>query len=150
MVQSYRQDARPPKKLTKVLPERSSTEQRIVPQSKERFQSHLTAKHLEVSNAIQSLRPHGGRIKLFLSNWEKITSDKFILSLMMGCKIEFTQLMPFQLRKPRPTIRSTHSVSMENQIRDFLERGIIKVSDHEEGEWANSGVAKHHGSLVTQ
>ena len=56
----------------------------------------------------------------------------------MGCKIEFTQLMPFQLRKPRPAIRSTHSVTMKNQIRDFLERGIIKVSDHEEGKFISN------------
>ena len=56
----------------------------------------------------------------------------------MGCKIEFTQLVPFHLRKPRPTIRSTHSETMENQITDFLERGIIMVSDHEEGEFISN------------
>ena len=33
---------------------------------------------------------------------------------------------------------SPHSETMENQITDFLERGIIMVSDHEEGEFISN------------
>ena len=55
--------------------------------------------YLKVSNAeIKALLPEipvGGRLRFFLSHWEKITDDQWVLSVIKeGYKIEFNQIPP--------------------------------------------------------
>ena len=41
----------------------------------------------------------GGRIKNFIATWQEITSDKTILSVVLGYKLEFYWLQPIQIGK---------------------------------------------------
>ena len=79
----------------------------------------IIAKHPEI--------PVGGRLSLFLQEWEKITSDKWVLNtIKTGYKLEFLVKPPFQ------GVKATN-VPLENQdvikqeINSLLEKKAIEV-----------------------
>ena len=83
-------------------------------------------------------RPCGGKIKNFFHNWEKLTHDKFILSMVKGCKIDLSTHMPCQLHIPTTSVRGCHGEAMDVQIKEYLRRGIIIHCNHEEGEYIST------------
>ena len=79
-----------------------------------------------------------GRIRFFLEQWKELTSDSTILSAVTGYKIEFF-VTPVQLRQPHPiTMAPSESQNVDIQIEKFLNKGIIVVSCHEEGEFISN------------
>ena len=73
-----------------------------------------------------------GRIKNFISTWQEITSDKTILSVVLGYKLEFYGLQPIQIGKIRPTVLNSEAeASSDQQIQNFLSRDILVESHHE-------------------
>ena len=67
----------------------------------------------------------GGRIKNFIATWQEIISDKTILSVVLGYKLEFYGLQPIQIGKIRPTVLNTEAEAA-------LEQQIILVESHHE------------------
>ena len=78
----------------------------------------------------------GRRIKNFLAKWQDITSDRTILSIVQGYKLEFYDIQPVQLGRVRPTILNTEATTaLAQQIQNYLSRGIIIESQHESTEF---------------
>ena len=64
------------------------------------------------------------------------TSDKTILSVVLGYKLEFYGLQPIQIGKIRPTVLNIEAeAALEQQIQDFLSRDILVESHHEATEF---------------
>ena len=66
----------------------------------------------------------GGRIKSFIATWQEITSDKTILLVVLGYKLEFYGLQPIQIGEIRPTVLNTEAeAALEQQIQKFFITG---------------------------
>ncbi len=61
-----------------------------------------------------------GRLKHFLPNWERITQDPWILQVVKGYPIDFSET-PVQVHPPKPMI-----VSVENQV--LIETKVQKLA----------------------
>ena len=71
-----------------------------------------------------------GATRDHLSQWAKLTSDKFILSAVAGSTIEFDHL-PTQCRLPLPlTFSGAEAGIVDEQIRNFLDLGIVEKTVH--------------------
>lgn len=70
--------------------------------------------------------PVGGRLTHFLQEWEQITQDQWVLSIIKdGYKLEFLQKPPFQGIKK--TVVSTKNLDILNlEINSLLEKGAIE------------------------
>ena len=77
---------------------------------------------------------HGGRIRHFIDNWQKITDNQFILDSVLGVKLDFyeipSQPAVFSEFKFAPDIQ----VKISLEIERFLTLGIIEPSIHEADE----------------
>ena len=61
-----------------------------------------------------------------LAKWQDITSDRTILSIVQGYKLEFYDLQPIKISRVRPIILNTEATpALDQQIQNFLSRGII-------------------------
>ena len=79
-----------------------------------------------------------GRLKQFVSVWQTITSDYFILSSIKGDKIEFVEY-PKQTMIPREyNFDATERVIIDRQIEKFLQTGVIEKTTHCEGEYISN------------
>jgi hypothetical protein len=67
--------------------------------------------------------PIAGRLKHFLPNWESITQDPWILQVVKGYPIDFSET-PVQVHPPKPMI-----VSVENQV--LIETEVQKLASKE-------------------
>ena len=77
--------------------------------------------------------PMAGRLKRFLANWEKITSDSYLLSTIQGYKIEFTNL-PLGVGKVfRQSQRSKDILGVE--LNKLLDKGVIEETLPEPGSF---------------
>ena len=103
--------------------------------------------HLTLSSATQTLQSKGvrniaadaaarglplaGRVQHFLSNWQAITQDVWVLGAIQGYGIEFLQI-PYQQRKP-PQLAFTQEEEecMLAEIQNMLDKQAI--SSMEEG-----------------
>ena len=83
-------------------------------------------------SSLQSV--HGGRIRHFIDNWQKITDNQFILDSVLGVKLDFyeipSQPAVFSEFKFAPDIQ----VKISLEIERFLTLGIIEPSIHEADE----------------
>ena len=79
-----------------------------------------------------------GRQKQFVSVWQTITSDFFILSSITGVKIEFVDY-PKQTMIPREyNFDATEVVINDKQIETFLQTGVIETTTYCEGEYISN------------
>ena len=81
-----------------------------------------------------------GRLRHCIDNWQKITSDKTILSDVYGVNLQFKNgQVPCQPRVP-PQIRfnEKEQIIIDTEIKNFLERGIIEKAFHCEGEYISN------------
>lgn len=71
-----------------------------------------------------------GRVREYVHEWTKITSDPFILDAVSNCHIEFDQIPDPAINSTRPyssfTLTEQHII--DNEIGKFLSKGIIKPS----------------------
>lgn len=93
-------------------------------------------KALKVSNI--ALGPLGGRTKLCIDSWKKITTNKFILQCVQGCKIDFTS-PPFQTKLPHQIkMNNTESQALEAMIKVLEEEKVIEKTVLEHGDFVNN------------
>ena len=79
----------------------------------------IIAKHPEI--------PVGGRLSLFLQEWGKITSDKWVLdTIKTGYKLEFLEKPPFQGVKATNVPLENQNV-IKQEINSLLEKNAIEV-----------------------
>ena len=76
-----------------------------------------------------------GQLKLFNSEWSKLSSDTKLLETVSGYKIERKNEAPFQTDPPRQSFMRT-AIGIE--IFRLLEKNIIVESTHEEGEFLSA------------
>ena len=79
-----------------------------------------------------------GRLKQFVSVWQTITSDYFLLGSIKGVKIEFVDY-PNQTMIPRKyNFDATEVVIIDKQIEKLLQTGVIETTTHCEGEYISN------------
>ena len=80
-----------------------------------------------------------GRLKYFITEWEKYTSDPHILQNVKGMKINFIDdppvqnYLPYELR-----LQENEMLAIDLEIDRLLEVGVIKYSQHEVGEYVST------------
>ena len=80
-----------------------------------------------------------GQLKLFNSEWAKLTSDVKLLETVSGYKIEWNNRPPFQTEPPRQCfMNKTEEQAIDTEIERLLEKFIIVKSTHEEGEFLST------------
>ena len=67
----------------------------------------------------------GGRTRHHYQQWQTITQDPFVLSCILGCKINFTQVPiqttpSFQLK-----FNSLEKAALDEKISELLKEGVI-------------------------
>jgi hypothetical protein len=68
----------------------------------------------------------GGKISLYHANWSKLTSDPFILQVVIGYELEFMS-KPFQLKAPRPLcLPNKELVALDKALHSYLAMKIIE------------------------
>ncbi|MCP4263166.1 MAG: hypothetical protein GY774_37505, partial [Planctomycetes bacterium] len=73
-----------------------------------------------------------GSISRRLQQWQEITTDKWILNLVKGYKIDFI-VDPWQEFRPKPLRLNNHDQKLlDDTLREFLALGIIEQCDVEE------------------
>lgn len=79
-----------------------------------------------------------GRLKLFYKALEALTSDKFILQLVKGCKIELTEC-PKQASYRETKLNSHEGEKLDYVIKSLAEKGVIeKVQDSHDDEFIST------------
>ena len=69
--------------------------------------------------------PVGGRLRFFLDEWKKLTSDAFILDMVSGMSLSLTDL-PTQRKLPHPVHMPKEQVkSVEAQIQQLIDKNAI-------------------------
>ena len=78
------------------------------------------------------------RLQYFLENWEKLTSNAFILNIMKGYQILF---LPVPIKKfclPRISMTPQEEVLVDQEIEQMLRKGAIKVVQQDANPFLNS------------
>ena len=80
-----------------------------------------------------------GRLKYFLTHWERLTSDPDILEFVKGVKIEFqNDEVPNQTVCRTCNFNKQEQAIVELEIQKLLEKGVITPSAHEDGEFIST------------
>ena len=80
----------------------------------------------------------GGRLAQFVPQWEALTSDPEILQTVKGYQIDF-ESEPVQYSVPKEINFSPQEAeAVDSEIQKFLEKGIVKPSTHEPGEFISN------------
>ena len=77
--------------------------------------------------------PVGGRLNQFVEQWKKVTSDKFILQIVSGLQIEFSEIVNPYYRHSLRFNESEISI-IAGEIEKLLEKRVIQKSEHEDAE----------------
>ena len=84
----------------------------------------------------------GGQTVNFLSNWEKVTSDPWVLTNAAGIEIPLIR-KPIQTHVPKPyTLRDFDPSRIDAEIVRMLEKGVIEEVEPEQDQWISSIFAK--------
>ena len=87
---------------------------------------------------VEDISQVAGRLKFFISNWEKITSDKTILSWIKGYKIPFSKI-PIQESEPIQENWSEKDILKVNDlIVELLSKGAIKKCSDKPGQFISN------------
>lgn len=70
--------------------------------------------------------PVGGRLKFFVHEWEKITQDQWILSVLReGLKLEFTTKPPFSGVR-QTNVNAQNAAILQLEVEKLLQKGAIE------------------------
>ena len=75
-----------------------------------------------------------GNVKKFLPNWQQITKNSEILETVQGDKIPIYNIPPSTV-KNTPKFTQPETDAIDNEISKLLQKGAVKPSYHEEGEF---------------
>ena len=79
--------------------------------------------------------PNGGKVKLFLRNWQALTQDPSILNLVRGWRIPFLR-KPHQSRIPNEIpLNALETAAVDIEIENMLQKGAICKSKMEENQY---------------
>lgn len=79
----------------------------------------------------------GGRLKHFLPIWKSLTTDKFILDMIVGAKIDFVSAV-YQNRPCQPIKCSAEDkIKIDNEVEKYLQLGIIEKTSHSKDEFVS-------------
>jgi len=94
----------------------------------------LISMQLEIDNF------KGGNIKNFGYNWEKITSDKFILNTVKsGLQLEFENgIIPKQKTFPKIKFNKDEKEILDKEIEKLLKKEVIAPCERENGDFVSS------------
>ena len=82
--------------------------------------------------------PFAGRLKFYSENWEKLTQDVNILSIVQGFKIPFSQT-PFQFGPPQlARVNQEERLQINSEIKEMLRKGAIQQVKSEPGEFLSN------------
>ena len=95
------------------------------------FPSHVTeikALFTEQCNTFQA-----GRVAKSLDNWKSVTSDKDILTTVLGTKIEFSEF-PEQNALPQTKFNKGEKSIVKEEIRKLALKVVMEPASHENDE----------------
>ena len=79
--------------------------------------------------------PPAGRISHFLVNWQKLTLNQDILSVVKGYKIPFIKI-PFQRKIPNFTKMNKKQIALVDlELKEMLKKGAIMRTQPAQGEF---------------
>ena len=79
-------------------------------------------------------QPVGGRVSLFIPNWERITSDPWVLSAIQGYRLEFSSTPLPQSGGAQPHLGSQKDGIVTDEISKLAQKGAItEVPEDREG-----------------
>ena len=79
-----------------------------------------------------------GRIKYFIKNWEELTTDSFILNVVMGCKIDLLHT-PHQHYFPNEKkFSGKEKLFVQEELAKLLHKHVIIPSKHEKDEFVST------------
>ena len=79
---------------------------------------------------------HAGCIKNHFSEWASYTMDKEILASVSGLSLEFSDnKLPHYLKGMKVRFSSKEELYLACEIKNLLQKGVIKESQHKEGEF---------------
>ena len=79
------------------------------------------------------IRP--GNIAKHINAWRSLTSDERILSIVMGCQLEFDE-PPYQTKAPRGTTLSAKEAQIASaEVQKLLDKGLITKTSHDVDEF---------------
>ena len=111
----------------------------------ERFKSELVIQAKEEVSEFQ-----GGRLAQYAREWESMTSDKHILSIVReGLQIEF-ESMPVQEVIPKPyKFQKERWEKIDSKIKQYIGKNIVEEVQHEEGDFISNifSVEKPDGDI---
>ena len=82
--------------------------------------------------------PPAGRISHFLVNWQKLTLNQDILSVVKGYKIPFIKI-PFQRKIPNFTKMNKKQIALVDlELKEMLKKGAIMRTQPARGEFLNN------------
>ena len=109
-------DGEPPKK---VLKDKSSKPQEIL----------IPASEVSLKHTPKSF--HGGQIAEHIQEWQKLTSDKFILQMVRGDTIEFENDIPIKHNAKSLSFSPEEEVEIQVILEEMLHKQIIRETTHE-------------------
>ena len=83
---------------------------------------------------IQVKNFEAGQIRKHFSDWENLTSNKEILSIVAGLTIEFNSDKPLQISSIYHPLSKSESEIVQIEINKLLEKRGLVISEHEQGE----------------
>jgi len=79
-----------------------------------------------------------GRLGFFSQNWEKVTSDQHILSIIEGYEIPFTKT-PYQGKLPFPKkLNQEEEALVEEELTSMLQKGAIRETQHVKSQFLSN------------
>jgi len=82
--------------------------------------------------------PLARRLKYFLHQWRRITSNPEILSWLAGLKLEFLR-EPIQVKPPhKAKISKEESLLVNKEVEAMLEKGAIQKTEFREGQFLSN------------
>jgi len=84
----------------------------------------------QINKKVEQVQPIAGRLRLYIEEWKKLTSDKFIIQCLQGYKIPFREI-PEQSIPPGEPNWSTHEVKrIKIEIDELLlKQAIVECED---------------------
>ena len=75
-----------------------------------------------------------GQIRFKREEWEKITSDKNVLDMISGVKIDLTE-EPLQGKGHESKFSKEETLQIEKEISELAKKGVIVTCDKKEGDF---------------
>ena len=92
----------------------------------------------EVREVCESVGPVGGRLSKFVENWKGITSDKAILSDVMGISLEFEEEPSTVASYPVIVRSETEMAVLHTEIQQLMNKGVLELADWDDSQVLSS------------